>query len=508
MAPDLNAVSAGERFDYSQPGSSGYSIDKNLTWMDPKNRKLRVLTIGGGVTGIMMAYQIQKYCGNIDHVIYEKNNDIGGTWLENRYPGCACDIPSHAYTYQFALNADWPRFFSYSPDIWKYLDKVCETFDLRKYMTFNTQVTGCYWDEEKGIWKVKLRETQPGQEPREFEDYCHLLLQGTGILNNYKWPQIPGLKDKFKGKVVHTAQWPKDYQKEQWKDDRVAVIGSGASSIQTVPTMQPHTKHIDVFVRTAVWFVQIANNYGQNKEYDDKEKQDFKKDPKALVAHAKDIEDQVNGLWGAFYDGSEAQKMGQEMFRNRMAEFIKDKRLLEGFTPTFGLGCRRITPGDPYMVAIQEENVDVHFTPVVSCTEDGVVGEDGTERKADTIVCATGFDVSYRPRFPVVGKDGLDLKDKWKICPESYLGLAVPDFPNMMLFVGPTWPVENGKKSLGIIPFETSADYAQNFSGSVMGPLHDVSNYAIQVIKKMQNENIRSWVPRQDIVSLLNFNSI
>ena len=138
---------------------------------------------------------------------------------------------------------------------------------------------------------------------------------------------------------------------------------------------------------------------------------------------------------------------------------------------------------DPYMEAIQKENVDVHFTPVVSCTEDGVVGEDGTERKVDTIVCATGFDVSYRPRFPLVGKDGLDLSEKWKICPESYLGLAVPDFPNMMLFVGPTYPVENG---------------------SVMGPLHTTCDYALQIIKKMQNENIRSWVPRQDITDSFN----
>jgi hydroxyversicolorone monooxygenase len=149
--------------------------------------------------------------------------------------------------------------------------------------------------------------------------------------------------------------------------------------------------------------------------------------------------------------------MGQEMFRSRMAEFIKDKRLLEGFTPKFGVGCRRITPGDPYMVAIQEPNVDVHFTPVVSCTEDGVVGEDGTERKCDTIVCATGFDVSYRPRFPVVGKNGIDLKEKWKDCPESYLGLAVPDFPNMMLFVGPTWPVGECSRCLTFMRIRLSS---------------------------------------------------
>ncbi|RMZ31550.1 hypothetical protein D0859_04322 [Hortaea werneckii] len=306
-------------------------------------------------------------------------------------------------------------------------------------MTFNVEVIGCYWDDEKGQWLVKLRESKPGQEPREFEDYCDLLLHCTGILN--------------------------------------------ASSIQTVPAMQPFAKHMDIFVRTGVWFVQIANNFGQNKEYDEKERDEFRHNPKALVAHAKDIEDQVNGLWGMFYSDTEAQQMGQEMFRQRMSEFIKDKRLLDGFTPKFGIGCRRVTPGDPYMEAIQKENVDVHFTPVTSCTEKGVVGEDGVEREVDTIVCATGFDVSYKPRFPLVGKNGVDLKEKWKVCPESYLGLAIPDFPNLLTYIGPTWPVENG---------------------SVMGPLHSVSDYAVQMVKKMQNENIKSWVPKQDITDQFN----
>lgn len=212
------------------------------------------------------------------------------------------------------------------------------------------------------------------------------------------------------------------------------MIGSGASSIQTVPAMQPHTKHLDVFVRTAVWFAQIADNYGQNHEYSEADREKFKKDPGALVAHAKSIEDQVNGLWGLFYSEAEAHKVGQEMFRTRMAEFIKDERLLKGFTPKFGIGCRRVTPGDPYMLAIQEENVEVHFTHVESCTEKGVVGGDGVEREVDTIVCATGFDVSYKPRFPIVGKNGIDLKDKWKVIPESYLGLAIPDMPNFLTF--------------------------------------------------------------------------
>ncbi|ORY04951.1 hypothetical protein BCR34DRAFT_491184 [Clohesyomyces aquaticus] len=469
-------------WDYSTPGSGGYSIP-DIVYNDPSTRKLKVLTVGAGFSGILAAYQIQKYCSNVEHVIYEKNADIGGTWLENRYPGCACDVPSHAYTYNFALNPDWPRYMSYAPDIHKYLHKVVDTFDLRKYITLNTEVVRAEWQDESGKWKITLRQKTPRpDETREFVEECDLFLYATGILNNFKWPKIPGL-ETFKGRVVHTAYWPEDYQKEQWKNDRVAVIGSGASSIQTVPNMQPYAKHMDIFVRTGVWFVHIADNSGTNHEYTDEQRETFRNDPQALVAHAKSIEGQVNGLWGTFYSGSEAQKGAQAIFKARMAEFIKDKRLLEGFTPKWEVGCRRVTPGDPYMLAIQEPNIDVHFTAVSSITPTGVVGDDGQEREVDTIICATGFDVTYRPRFPVIGRNGVDLAEKWKNEPESYLGLGCPDFPNWLMFIGPTWPVENG---------------------SVTGPLLSVSEYAISIIKKMQCDHIKSWVPRQDITDSFN----
>ncbi|KAG8623709.1 hypothetical protein KVT40_008685 [Elsinoe batatas] len=481
MSPDLNSLGQGGKVDYSTPGSEGYTIP-DITYGDPSTSPLRIITIGAGVSGILNAYQIQKEFLSesarsslptspdlgIEHVIYEKNHDIGGTWLENRYPGCACDIPSHAYTYNWALNPDWPRFFSYSPDIWAYLNKVCTIFNLRKYMHFNTEITHCEWLDDLGQWRLTLRETAPAPTPtdhyartttRTFTDHCHLLLHATGILNNFQLSDL-------------------------WANDRIAIIGSGASSVQTVPQMQPHVKHTDVFVRTGVWFVVLANNsHGSNEVYADEKKELFRTHPGELVGHAKDIEDQVNGLWGSFYEDTPAQALAQETFRKRMREFIKDERLLEGFTPTFGLGCRRVTPGDPYMLAVQEGNVDVHFTAVRECTEDGVVGEDGVERKVDTVVCATGFDVSYRPRFSIVGKGGVRLEEKWKACPEGYLGLGVPGLPNFVTFIGPTWPVENG---------------------SVMGPLQQVCNYAMQVIRKMKLDHIKSWTPRQDITDKFN----
>ncbi|KAB2579998.1 putative sterigmatocystin biosynthesis monooxygenase stcW [Lasiodiplodia theobromae] len=486
MAPDLNGISRNfiknGRWDYSTPGSAGYHIPDMLL-DDPATRKVKVLTIGAGFSGIMLAYQIQKSCENVEFKIYEKNEDMGGTWLENRYPGCACDIPSHAYTYNFALNPDWPRYHSYAPDIWKYLDKVCEVFDLRKYMTFNTEVIEARWNDDAGKWHVRLRQTDGAGNAREFEEECDVLLYATGILNNFKWPDLPGLKDRFKGRVVHTARWPKDYQQRQWAGERVAVIGSGASSIQTVPHMQPHVQHLDVFVRTGVWFVQMTENAEQIVEYPDEMKDAFRRDPRKMVAHAKSIEDQVNDIFEVMYAGSAKQKEAQDTMRARMQKWIRDPRLVEGFTPRFEIGCRRVTPGDPYMEAVTKDNVDVHFTAVERLTEDGVVGADGVERKCDTVVCATGFDVTYRPRFPVVGKNGVNLAEKWKDAPESYLGITVPDMPNFFMYIGPTWPVENG---------------------SVAGPLGEVVKYTIKCIKKMQKEHIKSFVPKQDVTDLFN----
>jgi cation diffusion facilitator CzcD-associated flavoprotein CzcO len=179
----------------------GYQIP-NAPIDSPKNRKVKVLGIGAGASGIMMAYKIQKFCDNVDFKILEKNQDIGGTWLENRYPNCACDIPSHAYSFKWALNPDWPKFFSQAPDIWEYLDRVCKTFNLRQYMAFNSKVTSCRWDAESGKWIVKYERTVDGTV-LNLEETCDVLLHATGVLNRPKWPQIGGL-DKFKGKVSLT----------------------------------------------------------------------------------------------------------------------------------------------------------------------------------------------------------------------------------------------------------------------------------------------------------------
>ncbi len=211
-------------------------------------------------------------------------------------------------------------------------------FDLRKYMTFNTEVVHCEWQDETGKWKVKLRQTPSSGETTEFEDECDMLLFAKGVLNTPKWPKVEGF-EKFKGRVIHTAAWPQDYQKEQWANERVAVLGSGSSSIQTVPGMQPYVKHMDVFVRTPTWFLEIVGYNGNNIDISQEERNEFRKNPQKMVNHAKWIEAQQNGLWKAFLKGTPEQEMVKGMLEARMKELIKDERLLKGFTPNFAAGC-------------------------------------------------------------------------------------------------------------------------------------------------------------------------
>lgn len=462
--------------------SSPYTVPK-LTLFDPANRHLKIITIGAGVSGILMAYKIQKHMPNVELKIYERNADIGGTWLLNRYPGCACDIPSHAYTYSFALNPNWPSFFSPAKDIWTYLDRVCKTWNLRKFMTFSTEVVNCHWQEETSKWIVNMRTVASDGTSADFSDECDVLLHATGVLDKFKWPKIEGL-DTFKGKLVHTARWPETYQAEAWNDEKVVIIGSGASSIQTVPKMQPHVKDLSIFMRTPVWFVEIAGNDGKNIAYTANQKSEFQSDPASLVAHAKSLEDQVNSGWSMMIKGSADQLAAQDHFRKRTAQIVKDPEIANRITPKFSVGCRRITPGDPYLNAIQQPNVKVVFEEAVRIMNASVFGKEGTEvNDVDTIVCATGFDTSFRPAFSIVGRDGVDLRHKWVKRPEGYLGSTAPDMPNFFTLIGPSWPIGNG---------------------SVMGPLEAVGDYIIKFLQKMQREMISSFEVRQDITDAFN----
>ncbi|KAF4813149.1 FAD-binding monooxygenase moxY [Colletotrichum siamense] len=473
-----------------QPGGKyGYRLGHRLgeyqipdVVLNSPNQKIKVITIGAGISGILMSYLIQKHGENIQHVVYEKNGDIGGTWLENRYPGCACDVPSHAYAFAFALYPDWPKYLSPSEDIFRYLDRVVECFGLRKQMVFNSTVISCDWNEDESQWHIRIKNSETGEIR---EDVANIVIGANGILNSWKFPEeVDGLHS-FKGRLIHTARWPTDFGEEQWKGRRVAVIGSGATSMQVVPTMQPHVEKMDIFVRTPVWFAEFADHSGDNFDYTTSERESMKSDTKALVHKAKFIEDKLNTAAGlrAFMVHSAEARMIREHFTDRMRKFIHRDDIFEQLLPNFAVGCRRLTPGNPYMRAVQKENVQLHRGAVTKVTPSTIIASNGDEVEVDTIICATGFDVSFRPPFSVVGRNGISLQEKWERVPEGYLSVGVPDIPNYFTVVGPSFPIANG---------------------SVMGPLQAVGRYILKAIQKMQRENIASMVAKQSVTDQFN----
>jgi cation diffusion facilitator CzcD-associated flavoprotein CzcO len=343
-------------------------------------------------------------------------------------------------------------------------------------MNFNSKITKAEWNDDLGKWKIEVNRRKDGVSTSQVsEDACDVFLYATGALNGAKWPDdIVNDLEKFQGRIIHSSAWPLDYQKEQWQKERIAVIGVGASSLQIVTAMQPYAKHIDVFVRTGTWFSRIAENFGEYNPYSEDERASFRQDPETLVSHTKKIEEDLSICLDIQIAGSEAQEGATNWTRTHMREHLKDDRLYYGFVPSFGLGCRRITPGNAFMKAIQQPNVDVHFAAAKGLTTDSIIDSTSAFTPIDTIICASGFDTSYRPRFPIIGRGGVNLAHQWSNHPEAYLGITVPDMPNFFMFMGPSWPVHNG---------------------SIMGPLIATGDYVIEAINKIQRDCLKSLSP-------------
>ncbi|QGI92395.1 hypothetical protein CEK26_005464 [Fusarium fujikuroi] len=459
--------------DYHNNPETGYHIPFAPIG-DPGNRRLKVITIGAGLSGVMLAYNIEKHCPNVEHVIYEKNPTVGGTWYQNRYPNAACDSPTCTYQFNFAVDPEWEKFRSGSEYLRDYVAKVVKKLGLEKYMTFNSRVIEARFDDKKGTWDLKIEQTASDGSKNTFTDDCDLLLGAVGILDRWEYPKIPGL-ESFKGRVIHSADRTKweQYTKDKWANDEIVVIGSGASAYQVVPGMQPHAKKVHSFLRTPAWFFDSSPAFGgdprpQDHTYTEEEKALFRKDHGAMLKHAKANEGVLMMMQHMMVKYDPAYYQVRKNLTERTRKWIKDDELFNKIIPSWSPGCRRITPGDPFMVAIQEPNVDVHFTGISRVDENGVHGDDGTYTACDTIVCATGFDVSYRPPFPLIGLDNYDLGKEWHTVPGGYMGVMAPKIPNYLSL------------------------------------LEAIVSYTVKIIKKMQRDNIKYLVPRQDVTDEFN----
>ncbi|KAM6536122.1 hypothetical protein FALCPG4_005640 [Fusarium falciforme] len=392
-----------------------------------KRRNLRVVATGAGAAGLQVAYKFRKLLQDIDLVIYEKNDDVGGTWLENKYPGCACDIPSHTYQFYWNRNPDWSSFYSPAPEILKYLQDTAEKFNLNKYISFRHRVLDTKWDEVKGKWICQIQRP----DGTTFIDEADILLATGGGLNKWRFPDIPG-RDLFKGAMMHTAAWNTEVD---LRDKVVAVIGSGSSAIQVVPGIQPDVKKLLNFVRSPVWLTpgfsaKNAGPEGSNFKYTEEQKEKFRNDPKAYEDYIRKIEEDLGSRFPMQHETSDISKEAKINMKAYMRAKIGNDDIADYLTPEFGLGCRRLSPGNEYMEAFTKGNVQLVKSSVTGFTKNGLLDDQGNEHKVDVIICATGFDTTFTPSFGVTGRDGIDMKAFYGDFPRSYLAVMTPHFPN------------------------------------------------------------------------------
>ncbi|OQD60716.1 hypothetical protein PENPOL_c021G06022 [Penicillium polonicum] len=411
-----------------------------------KPRRIRIVCVGAGYSSLMTAYEVKynKALGDfIDLTIYDKNEDVGGTWLENRYPGVACDIPAHIYTFPFEPNPEWSTFYASGPEIF--------------------QAT---WDEPSSKWRLKIR-----QDGEEKEDECNILIDGSGFLNNWNWPGIEGLHD-FKGELEPSIDVA---------GKKVAVIGNGSSAIQVFPQLQKTAAQLTNYIRSPTW---IFSNHaadltkdGRNFAFTEEEKKGFCDNPASLFKLRREIERSADNFFKIFFKDSAAQKAALAQAHASMRERLgNDQELCDKLIPRYELGCRRATPGDGYLEALREKNARVNVNPIVQITESGIqTTHEHTE--FDIIVCATGFDVSYRPSWTIQGRNGHQLNLAWSDSPEAYFGIAAANTPNYFIFNGPNSPVGHG---------------------SLLDNIFCVTKWILKWCRKMATEDIKSICVKQE----------
>ena len=383
-------------------------------------RILSVLIIGAGFSGIGLAIRLQQ--SGIDNFqILEAEAGVGGTWWLNRYPGCACDVQSHLYSLSFAPRADWSRHFPPRHEIQAALAQEAERHALSEKIRLNTRVVEARWDERAACWHVR---DQHGEEHRS-----RVLVSAIGGLSRPARPAIPGL-DEFAGLVIHSQRWPQDLD---CTEQRVAVIGTGASAIQFIPHLQRDARRLDVYQRSPQWILP-------------KPDRPIPRWRQTLHARLPLYRRLTRfGLFllletrlPAFTRFPRLTAFHRRKARRHLERQIADPVLREKLTPDYAMGCKRVLMSNDYYPAIGAANVELITTPIERVRPDGMVDRDGHFRPADLIVLGTGFQATDPvPSGLIFGRDGLDLTAAWKDGPQAYKGSTVPGFPNFFTLLGP-----------------------------------------------------------------------
>jgi cation diffusion facilitator CzcD-associated flavoprotein CzcO len=391
--------------------------DTSATPSSPATR-VQVAIVGSGFAGLGMAIHLTR-AGINDFVILERAADVGGTWRDNSYPGCACDVESHLYSFSFALNPDWTRRFAPQAEIQGYLKRCAEQFGIIPHIRFGHDVLGARWDSAANEWNV---ETSRGTVR------AAVLVLGNGPLSDPIIPELPGLAT-FEGDIFHSAAWRHDIDLEQ-RD--VAVIGTGASAIQFVPKIQPRVRQLHLFQRTAPWVLPR-----HDREIPPTRRRLYRMLPLLQRIVRARIYLQRE-LFLLLFRHPRWMKRGEAVAMRGLRKFVPDPIRRAKLTPDYTMGCKRVLLSDDYLPTLAAPNVNVVTSPLREVRAHGVVDADGIEHRADVIIFGTGFRPTDPPLAPCVrGREGKTLAEVWQGSPKAYLGTAVAGFPNLFILLGP-----------------------------------------------------------------------
>jgi len=424
--------------------------------------KTSIAIIGTGFAGLGMAIRLKQE-GIHDFLIFERGDEVGGTWRDNFYPGAACDVQSHLYSFSFAPNPDWSRQFAPQEEILAYLKSCADKFGLRSHMHFNCSMVEGRYDEATGLWHAK---TERGDTLE-----ARAVVTGCGAFNKPVLPDVEGLSE-FQGELLHTARWDK---RADLRGKRIGVIGTGASAVQVVPAIAPDADKLTLFQRTPPWIMPKPN-----PAYSAEQKRRFKSSPLAQKAERAKIYARNELVATGFVINPKLMKQGEKFALSYLARKVSDPVLRDKLTPRYTIGCKRVLLSSEYLPTLTRDNVEVVTDGISEVRAHSVVTRDGREHPVDAIVCATGFQVSENAApFPIYGRNGTELNAAWRESgPEAYKGTTVKGFPNAFIIMGPNTGL--GHSSM-VLMIEAQI------------------NYALQALQMMRRDNLKSIEVRPEV---------
>jgi cation diffusion facilitator CzcD-associated flavoprotein CzcO len=391
-----------------------------------RERPLRFAIIGAGMSGILTAIKLRE-AGQDDFTLYEKADRLGGTWRENTYPGIACDVPSHLYSYSFEPNPEWSHRFSPGAEIQAYFEGVAHRHGVLERIRFGDEIVRCAFSA--GRWQL---ETKSGQR-----DEADVVIAATGVLHHPNLPDIAGL-EAFEGALFHSARWDHGIALD---GRRVGIIGTGSTAVQIVSAIVDRVARLSLFQRTAQWIMPQ-----ENPPYSEAEKLEFRRHPERMrQLHADLSRLFAEGFSNAVVDaGSPQMKLIEDACRANLETSVRDPVLREKLRPSYRAACKRLVISPDFYQAIQKENAELVTDAIERVETAGVRARDGRLHELDVLVLATGFraDRFLRP-MQVIGRDGRSLDEVWSQRPVAYLSLSIPGFPNLFMLNGPNGPVGN-----------------------------------------------------------------